>query len=127
MWSRSPFTSLVSLSLLLSLSTAAPAPALEVSEIETRAASTCNTADNRACWTDDFNIQTDYETSTPPAGSSPRTFNWEITERDNYETADGRVLPKVMLINGQFPGPTLQANWGDDVVVNVKNSLETNG
>ncbi|KAK7932433.1 Laccase-1 [Apiospora marii] len=127
MWSLPSLTGLVSLSLLVNLSAAVPAPALEVSQIETRAASTCNTPDNRACWTDDFNLQTDYETSTPPAGSSPRTFDWEITEQDNYETADGRVLPKVMLINGQFPGPTLQANWGDDVVINVKNSLETNG
>ncbi|KAK8131536.1 Laccase-1 [Apiospora sp. TS-2023a] len=129
MWSLPPLTGLVSLSLLLSLSVAAPAPApaLEVSEIQARAASTCNTADNRACWTDDFNIQTDYETSTPPAGSSPRTFDWEITEKEDFETADGRILPKVMLINGQFPGPTLRADWGDNIVVNVKNSLKTNG
>lgn len=126
MWSLPPLTGLVSVSLLLSLTVAAPAPALEISEIETRAASTCNTPSNRACWTDDFNLQTDYETSTPPAGSN-RTFNWELTERDNFETADGRILPKVMLVNGQFPGPTLQADWGDEIIVNVKNSLETNG
>jgi hypothetical protein len=28
-------------------------------------ASTCNTPSNRACWTTGFNINTDYETSTP--------------------------------------------------------------
>ncbi|KAK8044631.1 multicopper oxidase [Apiospora rasikravindrae] len=127
MWALPSLTGIASISLFVSLCAAAPAPALEVSEIETRAASTCNTPDNRACWTDDFNLQTDYETSTPPAGSTPKTFDWEVTEQDNWETPDGRILPKVMLVNGQFPGPTLQANWGDDIVVNIKNSLRTNG
>lgn len=32
-----------------------------------------------------------------------------------------------MLINNQYPGPTLTADWGDTVVVNVKNSLRLNG
>lgn len=32
-----------------------------------------------------------------------------------------------MLINDQYPGPTLRANWGDTVVVNVKNNLRLNG
>lgn len=31
------------------------------------------------------------------------------------------------LINNQFPGPTITANWGDQIVVNVKNSLQNNG
>ena len=28
----------------------------------------CNTADNRACWRNGFDINTDYETSTPNTG-----------------------------------------------------------
>ncbi|KAF2808429.1 uncharacterized protein BDZ99DRAFT_464310, partial [Mytilinidion resinicola] len=32
-----------------------------------------------------------------------------------------------MLINNQFPGPTIIADWGDTLVVNVKNSLQNNG
>ncbi|RAL64774.1 hypothetical protein DID88_001805 [Monilinia fructigena] len=32
-----------------------------------------------------------------------------------------------MLINGQFPGPTLYADWGDMIQVTVKNSLQHNG
>ncbi|KAK8014122.1 hypothetical protein PG990_007418 [Apiospora arundinis] len=125
MWSLPSLKGFASVSLFVSLCAAAPAP--EVSKIETRAASTCNIASNRACWTDNFNIQTDYETSTPPAASTPRTYDWELTEQDNWVGPDGRILPKVMLINGQFPGPTLRADWGDDVVINVKNSLRTNG
>ncbi|KAF9635593.1 putative laccase-1 precursor protein [Lasiodiplodia theobromae] len=33
----------------------------------------------------------------------------------------------IMAVNGQYPGPTLIADWGDIMVVNVKNSLENNG
>ncbi|KAK5633343.1 hypothetical protein RRF57_009057 [Xylaria bambusicola] len=32
-----------------------------------------------------------------------------------------------MLVNNQYPGPTLKADWGDTVVVNIKNSLRLNG
>jgi FtsP/CotA-like multicopper oxidase with cupredoxin domain len=32
-----------------------------------------------------------------------------------------------MLINKQFPGPTIIANWGDTLVIHVKNSLQHNG
>ena len=33
----------------------------------------------------------------------------------------------VLLVNGTFPGPTIIANWGDTVVVHLKNSLTSNG
>lgn len=32
------------------------------------AAPTCNTPTNRACWTNGFNINTDYEASVPTTG-----------------------------------------------------------
>lgn len=106
--------------LLADLALAAPA----VDVIESRA-STCQTASNRACWSDGFNINTDYEASTPPG--QVRTFNWEVTEKDNWTGPDGVMKKKVMLINNQYPGPTLVADWGDTIVVNLKNSLLTNG
>ena len=28
-----------------------------------------------------------------------------------------------MLINGQFPGPTIEANWGDTIQVTVENRI----
>jgi FtsP/CotA-like multicopper oxidase with cupredoxin domain len=31
------------------------------------------------------------------------------------------------LINGQYPGPTIRAKWGDTIVVNVKNNMKDNG
>ena len=32
-----------------------------------------------------------------------------------------------MLINGQFPGPTITADWGDRITVTVINNLIHNG
>lgn len=57
-----------SLALLAGLTAAAPSfPPVDLAEVEKRA-STCNTASDRACWTDGFNISTDYELSTPTTG-----------------------------------------------------------
>lgn len=39
---------------------------------------------------------------------------------------DGVARP-VMVINGQYPGPTIEANWGDTLEIHVKNSLTNNG
>lgn len=32
-----------------------------------------------------------------------------------------------LLINNQYPGPTVIANWGDMIVINVHNQLQNNG
>ena len=32
-----------------------------------------------------------------------------------------------LLINGQMPGPTIEANWGDTIIVHVTNSMQNNG
>ena len=34
---------------------------------------------------------------------------------------------QVLAFNGQIPGPTIEANWGDEIVVHVQNNLENNG
>ncbi|KAH8892660.1 laccase [Thozetella sp. PMI_491] len=106
----------------------APAPSEELpllAPIMPRA-STCNTPSNRACWTTGFDINTDYETSTPVT-NVVRTYNLEITEHDNWTGPDGVVRAKAMLINNTFPGPTIVADWGDTIQITVKNSLQTNG
>ncbi|KAJ3551423.1 hypothetical protein NPX13_g11365 [Xylaria arbuscula] len=95
------------------------------SALEIRGPGACFTPSNRACWSPGFDINTDYETKTPPG--IVRTFNWEVTEHDQWTGPDGRVKSKVMLVNNQYPGPTLKADWGDTVVVNIKNSLKING
>lgn len=33
----------------------------------------------------------------------------------------------MLVVNGQYPGPTIYANWGDTIEITVTNSLTTNG
>ncbi|KAI1863425.1 uncharacterized protein JN550_009536 [Neoarthrinium moseri] len=120
MYSILSIRGLVSSLLLVGIALAAPAS----QDLEVRQAS-CNIPSNRRCWTSNFDITTDYEQSTPPGGSV--SYNLEITEVRNWKGPDGVVKNYVQLINGQFPGPTLFAKWGDTITVNVKNSMPTNG
>ncbi|KAK5119386.1 hypothetical protein LTR85_007742 [Meristemomyces frigidus] len=50
------------------------------------------------------------------------TRYYEFTLSRGQISADG-VLRDVMLINNQFPGPTLEANWGDWIQVIVHNNI----
>lgn len=45
----------------------------------------------------------------------------------NITAAPDGVERVVLSVNGTVPGPTIEADWGDTVVVHVKNSLTTNG
>ncbi|KAH7398085.1 laccase [Cadophora sp. MPI-SDFR-AT-0126] len=110
MWSLSTLGSVVSGLLLSGLTIAAP---------------TCNTPSNRACWSPGFNINTDWEVSTP--SGTIRTYTFTITEHDNWVGPDGQIKKKAMLINGAFPGPVIKADWGDTINVNVINAMTTNG
>ncbi|KAJ9144624.1 Extracellular dihydrogeodin oxidase/laccase [Pleurostoma richardsiae] len=78
---------------------------------------------DRSCWSDGFDISTNYYESVPDTGVVREYwFNIENTTA----APDGVELP-VQLINGSFPGPTIIADWGDTVVVHLTNSLQTNG
>ncbi|KAK3358324.1 laccase-1 [Lasiosphaeria ovina] len=89
-------------------------------------ASTCNTPSNRACWSSGFNINTDYEVSTPTTGVT-RQYTLTFTEVTNWVGPDGVVEPIRMLVNGKILGPTIVADWGDNIQVTVINNLVTNG
>lgn len=52
------------------------------------------------------------------AGPTTREYNWTIT--DAVFNPDGVFRPMV-LINNQFPGPLVQANEGDTLVVQIRN------
>ncbi|KAH6624065.1 multicopper oxidase-domain-containing protein [Chaetomium sp. MPI-SDFR-AT-0129] len=82
-------------------------------------------ATNRGCWKNTWNINTDYETTTPPAFNT-RNVDLHITNVTNWLGPDG-VRKPALLINNQFPGPTIEADWGDYVVVNVYNDMQDNG
>ncbi|KAJ5594712.1 uncharacterized protein N7459_000920 [Penicillium hispanicum] len=82
-----------------------------------------NSPSNRACWRDGFDLSTNYYDQVPDTGVVREYwFNVENTTA----APDGVEMP-VQLINGSFPGPTIIADWGDTVVVHVKNSLQSNG
>ncbi|KAK1828815.1 putative laccase precursor [Podospora conica] len=84
-----------------------------------------NNATNRGCWRNQWNVSTDYEFFHPPAFSN-RVFDFHITNVTNWMGPDG-VVKHALLINNQFPGPTLEADWGDYVTVNVYNDMQDNG
>ncbi|KAF3015102.1 Laccase-1 [Neopestalotiopsis sp. 37M] len=101
------------------------ASAIPVEESIQRRTGTCNTADDRACWSDGFSIETDYESSIPDG--IERHYDWEVTEVENWVGPDGVTKGYVQLVNGQYPGPTLFAEWGDTISVTITNSLPVNG
>ncbi|KAH0354598.1 laccase precursor, partial [Aureobasidium melanogenum] len=51
-------------------------------------------------------------------------FSIDLTE---CEVAPDGVSRKALCVNGQFPGPLLEASWGDEVVFHVTNSMTRNG
>ena len=112
------FISLSTVTLLaLFSSTAVEGVPRSFKELNARAP-TCNTATDRACWTDGFDINTDYEENTPTTGvtrnviSNDTLDSWvpanttqyalTITEVDNWLGPDGVVKEKVMLVNSKF-------------------------
>ena len=63
--------------------------------------------------------------STNPYSSAPvtgviRSYNFVISR--GYLAPDG-VEIEMLLINGQYPGPTIEANWGDTIQVTVANMI----
>ncbi|KAE8314454.1 Cupredoxin [Aspergillus transmontanensis] len=92
-------------------------------QYSTRDAGCTHGPSNRACWSDGYDLSTNYYDEAPDTGVVREYwFNIENTTA----APDGVELP-VQLINGSFPGPTIIADWGDTVVVHVTNALQTNG
>lgn len=51
-------------------------------------------------------------------------YNFEITN----QTVAPDGIPRIgLVINGQMPGPKIEASWGDTIIVHVKNSMQNNG
>ncbi|KAK4496153.1 hypothetical protein PRZ48_012132 [Zasmidium cellare] len=78
----------------------------------------------RACWSDGFSIATDFDQKFPTTGNTV-TYNLEIT--NGTCNPDGHGERICFLINGQYPGPTIRASWGDFLSINVTNSMQDNG
>ncbi|RDW65055.1 hypothetical protein BP6252_10706 [Coleophoma cylindrospora] len=58
----------------------------------------------------------------PPNTGVIRSYDFTISRAT--KAPDGYAR-SVMLVNGQFPGPTIEANWGDTIQVTVTNAISS--
>ena len=63
--------------------------------------------------------------NTNPYTNSPTTG---AVRRYNFTVARQTLAPdgferEMILVNGQYPGPTIEANWGDTIEVTVNNQI----
>ncbi|KAJ6088585.1 hypothetical protein N7486_009846 [Penicillium sp. IBT 16267x] len=110
--------SIVGLAVAIPQSPPAPASASAIAANATTTTCGGNTPTDRASWCD-YNINTDYEETAPFTGV---TREYWLTVNHTQLSPDG-VLRYVMAVNGSIPGPTIFADWGDEVVVHVTNNL----
>ncbi|OCT53411.1 Laccase-2 [Cladophialophora carrionii] len=129
--------------LLLHQATAAYIPSAELAQIDNglarrQASSTSSTAPTptqkadsqcthgpftRACWGNGYSIATNYDAVWP---NTDKVVEYFLDIQNATMSLDG-FSRQLYVINGQFPGPTITANWGDTLRIHVKNSLTTNG
>ncbi|KAF4983400.1 hypothetical protein FZEAL_1129 [Fusarium zealandicum] len=88
----------------------------------------CSISENRECWLrhrdgSEFNIHTNYEKFAPVG----ITRNYTLNVTETSYNADGQPFPDAKLFNDQYPGPWLEACWGDTLNITVINSMTTNG
>jgi FtsP/CotA-like multicopper oxidase with cupredoxin domain len=96
-------------------------PSIESRALESRRAKPCsgNTPRTRQKWCD-YDIHTDYTNVVPNTGVT-REYHFDI---DQITIAPDGVPRFAIAVNGIIPGPTIIANWGDEVVIHVTNNLE---
>lgn len=83
-----------------------------------------NSATSRDCWSDGYSIATDFDQKHPTTGVT-RTYSLELTNTTCNPDGYGEV--QCFLINGEYPGPLITADWGDMLEITVTNSLQDNG
>ncbi|KAK4628929.1 Laccase-3 [Fulvia fulva] len=85
---------------------------------------TCtNGPTSRGCWSNGLSIETDFDENWPTTG---RTVSYDFTITNTTLAPDG-FERQGFAINGQYPGPTIYANWGDMISVTVHNEMQNNG
>ncbi|KAJ5476195.1 CAZyme family AA1 [Penicillium sp. IBT 31633x] len=77
-----------------------------------------NTPRTRSKWCR-HDVNTDYTKTVPYTGV---TREYWLNLEEHNAAPDGFSRP-VMTVNGTIPGPTIFADWGDEVIVHVKNNL----
>ncbi|KAF9869862.1 hypothetical protein CkaCkLH20_12661 [Colletotrichum karsti] len=89
----------------------------------------CGGSEDQSCWLrnpdtgEKFTIDTNYETQMPVG--IDRYITLDVS--DGWINADGLNFTEAKLFNNTFPGPLIEACWGDTVHINVTNSLGLNG
>jgi len=89
----------------------------------------CSDLADRGCWLEDgkggnFSIDTDYERHMPIG--IDRVYN--VTVGPDQINADGLIFTDAKVVNNSYPGPWIQACWGDRIYVNVTvDATFTNG
>ncbi|KAK4653770.1 hypothetical protein QC762_509860 [Podospora pseudocomata] len=81
-----------------------------------------NTPTSRECW-GEFGLDTNYYTTWPNTGN---TREYWLSVQQGDCSPDG-YLRTCMTFNGTIPGPTIFADWGDDLVIHVTNNMLENG
>lgn len=98
-----------------------------------------NTATSRSCW-GEYDVNTDYYDVIPDTGvtrevrcSSPTRWRRADSEAQFWLVAQNIMAAldgyqrQVLAFNGTVPGPALEFDWGDNVIVHVKNDIADNG
>ena len=88
----------------------------------------CNTPQNRECWLrgpngEELNISTNYEIIAPKG--TLRQYELNVTKM--ALAPDGFINTQGKMFNNMYPGPWIQACWGDDIEIKVTNRLKENG
>nr|KAK5440397.1 hypothetical protein LTR18_007685 [Exophiala xenobiotica] len=88
----------------------------------------CSTETDRSCWLKNsdmgqFDINTDYEALRPHGIMR----NYTLNVKDGWLNADGQNFTNAKLFNDTYPGPWIQACWGDVLNITVVNDLQYNG
>lgn len=104
------------LAALISVTSAAVLPSEQINTdlagIEQRdpqADSACSNGPlTRQCWSNGYSIATDFDLKHPTTGV---TVRYDLTITNTTCNQDGNGAKLCMLINGQYPGPTITANW----------------
>ncbi|KAJ9138645.1 Multicopper oxidase [Pleurostoma richardsiae] len=105
-------------------------------ELEKQGWISCNTETTRDCWLRDpasvysdysqIDINTDYENPDDTPQGITREY-WLNVTGDVEVTADGFLKTSGKTFNDTYPGPLLEACWGDELVIHITNLNEENG
>lgn len=89
----------------------------------------CYSPRNRSCWLqkgDKFiDINTDYEDPAEVPVGRVRRYHLEVSEQPI--SPDGTTMEHGKVFNRRYPGPWIEACWGDWLEITVTNNLRWNG